>query len=76
MVTKHQIQMVKALTESFKDLGCYAAFSKKSNSITFHPKVVIKHKEKTYLFSDEDWNVVIMQLTTLYKTIKSKSKVI
>lgn len=65
---------VKKQVESFADFNFKTEFDFQENPNIGCPKVVIVSSEKMWRFCDPDWNVVISQLSELYKNVKKNRK--
>lgn len=72
MPTSQQYEIVKQQVKSFESIGCHARLEIQSMAFGGAPKILITNwmGVKTYRFSEPDWNVVSMQLSELYKTMK------
>lgn len=75
-----EYEIVKQQCKSFEKLGHHALLEIQPLSEGFAPNVTIKYYQegtyayKIYKFADPDWHVVIKQLATLYKRLKSHEK--
>ena len=70
MPTALQYEIVKQQCNSFESIGCIAKFKIYDAA----PAITIYALGKSYKFCDPDWNVVSMQLSKLFMTIKRKLK--
>jgi len=69
-----QYKIVKAQVESFLVRGFLSVFHVQGFEQKFAASVLIYNPEtrKSYRFSDEDWNVVSMQIAQLYSKLFRK----
>ena len=69
MPTQTQYNIVKNQVKSFETMGFISSFEMQSIENEAAPKVFLMNKSdlKIYKFCDPDWNIVSMQLSTLYK---------
>lgn len=66
-----QYRIVKAQVESFKELGCVAAFDIQGYNRRFAAKIRIITDTKSYQFSEANWDLVSSKLAKLYKKLAS-----
>lgn len=72
--SQKQYETVKQQVKSFEALGYFTHFEMQSYVNKAAPKIVISKDEKSWRFSDIDWDVVIRQLAELYKNRKENEK--
>lgn len=73
MPTITQYEVVKQQCNAMRAIGYTASFEIQSMGHGAAPKIKIGYLDKIYHFSDPDWDVVSMQIATLYTTINDKS---
>lgn len=66
--TALQYEIIKQQCNSFEFLGCWAILSAKKDYLV----TIVLTKNKVYRFSDPDYNVISMQLSKLFNTLKNK----
>lgn len=74
MPTQKQYDIVKQQVKSFEELGYTTVFEMQSYVNKAAPKIVISNNEKSWRFSEIDWDVVMCQLAELYKRRKNYEK--
>lgn len=67
----NQILTIRAQVASFFEIG-FQVYLK--NGIGISPIVIIKKGHKTYKFSDPDCDIIIKQLSTLYRKVNVTNK--
>lgn len=69
----NDINEVKILCIEFIKIGCFARLKIAKDRLFFgDPQIYIEYNNKTFRFSDPDWNVVKKQLKTLLGKIKNE----
>lgn len=77
MPTQAQYQTVKQQCNAFEALGSFVSLDVVSDKLYFgEPRVLIAlPSNKTYRFCEPNWNVVISQLATLYRSLKNEKNI-
>ena len=73
MPSNHEYETVKQQCNSIEALGAFYWLNIANDRVYFgEPRILIVLGNKTYRFCDPDWNIVISQLSTLYRSLKNE----